>query len=105
MEQCECRYWPELRDSDKRGGVGRYHPVSPAKIEGYMRRNDVRWCEDTVCLAEDRMAGPFDFISVTIEGKQANHRVPEEAWRELEENAISRGMEVQSIRQIAPLIR
>ena len=105
MNQHECRYWPELRESGQPGSIGRYHPVAPAKADGYMSRQDVRWCEDTVCISEDRMAGPFDFISVKIKGKLVSHRVPDEAWSELEENAISRGMEVQSIRQIAPLIR
>ena len=57
-----------------------------------------------MCIAEDQMVGPFDFTSIKIKGKLVSHRVPDEAWSELEENAISRGMEVQSIRKIAPLI-
>ena len=104
MKQHECRYWPELRSCED-GYIGRYHPVAPAKAAAYIRKKGVLWREDTVCLAEDRMAGPFNFISVQVEGKQASHRVPEEEWSELENNAVNRGMDVQSIRRIAPLIR
>ena len=75
MKQHECRYWPELREPGQPGSMGRYHSVAPAKADGYMRHQDVSRCEDTVCIAEDQMADPFNFIYVKIKGKQVSHRM------------------------------
>ena len=75
------------------------------KLAGYTRRTQVLWVKGAICIAENRLAGPFNFVGQ--EQGQRRRRVanciPDKAWNELEEGAACRGMEVQSVRQIVPI--
>ena len=90
---------------------GRLNLVSPDKVIAYMRRLNTRrksvfWVDDTICIAEHRLAGPFDWANQEPGNnrKAGSNRVPSEAWTELEEGASGRGMEVQLVRQVSPIV-
>ena len=107
----QCRYWPEIRGVRNETSKGRLNLVSPDKVTAYMRRHNARrqsvfWVDDTICISEHRLAGPFDWATQESgkTRKSGSNHVPSEAWAELEEGASGRGMEVQSVRQVSPIV-
>ena len=100
--QCDFRYWPEVRELREYGSGGSRHSVSPWKAQGYIDKHPALFrFSDTISIAKDQLAGPFNYVTLNESNKPVRHRVPEEAWIELEENATRRGLNVQSMRRVA----
>ena len=76
--------------------------MSPAKAQGCIDKHPTLFrFSDTISIAENRLAGPFNYVTLVENNKAIGHRIPKEAWNEMGENATLRGVDVLSMRQVA----
>jgi hypothetical protein len=98
MHAAQCRYWPEIHEIKRdRETMGAIVPSSPSRAADLLaKRPDwYMWYQDSIPLLEWMVAGPFDF--------QDSCRIPEKAWKELEEVAKEKEIYIGNLRRQVPL--
>jgi hypothetical protein len=98
MHIAQCRHWPEIHEIKRdRETMGAIVPSSPSRAADLLaKRPDwYMWYQDSIPLLEWMVAGPFDF--------QDSCRIPEKAWKELEEVAKEKEIYIGNLRRQVPL--
>ena len=98
-----CRYWPLIRALKPDGSFGDIVYIRPCKVEKTLTKKVYTrgWYQSETNLAEDGLAGPFNFS--TLQGE--THRIDEEIWKVLAtcEGVKSGRVDIDDLSRIIPL--
>ena len=98
-----CRYWPLIREIKPDGSFGDIVVIRPGKVDETLTKKVYTrgWYQSEANLAEDGLAGPFNFSNRQGE----THRIDEGVWKALEEHEeVKNGrVDIDDLSQITPL--
>ena len=58
----DCRFWPEIREINQDGALGKMWPVRPLQVKVFLKKHQVCvWYQDKISLAYNRLDGMFQF--------------------------------------------
>ena len=78
--QCNYQYWPGVRELHNDGAGGVQYSASLGKLKGYINKNPALFrFGNTISIAENRLAGPFNGVSQVENNRKILHCIPEEA--------------------------
>ena len=97
----QCKFWPLIRELRPDGYFGAIVVVAPNKIpEMLKKQNTTRtWYQDTINIDDTFIAGPFNFSRIGSE----SHRIHDNVWETLKNNATGRNINTDDIDKICPL--
>lgn len=78
-----CRFWPEIHQSDSDGRPKKHMVVPPAKTERVLKKSGHGWYQKKINLLTDALVGPFDFARINSE----SHRILPQTWSSLRQEA------------------
>ena len=106
LPPCQCKFWPAIGISEHRQRDD-VRPLHPAQVSERLRLNDNDyWAQADVHLAEILLYGPFDFetrrkfTGPRQKVSKETHFVAEVYWKQLEDAAQRRNVDVSDIRRL-----
>jgi hypothetical protein len=98
-----CKFWPLIRELKPDGSFGDILVIRPNKVEETLAKKVYTrgWYQEPVNIAENGLAGPFNFSTIDEE----THRISETVWKTVEdsEEAKSGRVDIDDLSQITPL--